>query len=326
MRWTCASSGRCRSGSAAARCALGGTKQRTLLALLALGAGEVVPVERIVDELWGDAPPATAAQSVQMHVSRLRRALATNTNGSVLVTRASGYRIDAEPERIDARRFEQLFASGQRSRRAGDTASAREQLEIALGLWRGDALVDVERGPVLATEAARLAELRLGAQLERIECDLELGRHAEVVAELEALARRHPLQERVRELLMLALYCSGRQADALAVYQETRRRLVDELGLEPTQRLQELQARILRHDATLAPPFEAKPQVPGAASVHRRQELVPRSPRRALVLAGAALVTMAMIALGLIGSETATTALNTSTPMPSARLTRARVG
>ena len=280
---------------------LSGAKQRALLALLAVGSGEV-PVERIVDELWGDAPPASAAQSVQMHVSRLRRVLAGSVNGNVIVTGPSGYGLADDATRIDARRFEELLGQGRASRRAGDVAGAREQLAAALELWRAEALSGVERGPVLATEAGRLDALLLSAQLDRIECDLELGRHDSVEAELEALARRHPLQERIRALLMIALYRGGRQAEALDVYRQTRRLLIEELGLEPTQRLQDLERSILRQDPGLAAPTDTESS-PSSEAIPRRDRapVAARGSRGGLLLAGLGLVALAIVGLVLVG-------------------------
>jgi peptide/nickel transport system substrate-binding protein len=281
---------------------LGGAKQRTLLALLAVSSGGVVPTERIVDELWGEAPPASAAQSVQMHVSRLRRVLAASVNGNVIVTRPSGYGLAGDTTRIDARRFEELVAQGQASRRAGDVAGAREQLAAALELWRAEALTGVERGPVLATEAGRLDALFLSARLDRIECDLDLNRHDSVVAELEALVRRHPLQERIRALLMVALYRGGRQADALDVYRQTRRLLIEELGLEPTQRLQDLERSILRQDPSLAAPADTE-RSPLSAAIPSadRAPAEAWSSRRGLLVAGLALVALAIVGLAVVG-------------------------
>ena len=272
---------------------LGGGKQRTLVALLAVYRGETVPVDRIIDELWGQAPPASAAQSVQMHVSRLRRVLASEVGGDVIVTAPGGYAL-APTASIDARRFEALLTEGQASRRAGDLETAREQLAAALELWRAEALTGVERGHVLSTEAGRLDALQLVAQLDRIECDMALGAHHTVVAELEALARRHPLQERIRALLMTALYRGGRQAEALEVYRDTRRLLMDELGLEPTQQLQDLEVAILRQDRALAAPVRREQATPPPPAE-------PSLPRRRLRWAALALTAVAAAGLGIAG-------------------------
>jgi peptide/nickel transport system substrate-binding protein len=267
--------------------ALGGTKQRTLLALLLAYAGETVRVERIVDELWTD-PPASATQSVQMHVSRLRRAL----GGQLIVTLPAGYMLHLETAELDLRGFELLVDAGHAARRRGDVPGARAAFEKALGKWRGEPFDGVAHGPALTAEAARLSELRLSAQLTRLECDLALGRHVEVLGELEALARREPLKERVRALQMLALYRDGRHADALEVYRRTRALLVEQLGLEPSPELRELQQRILRHDRSLRPARpEPQPTAAGPA----------RSRRRPPVLAGLAVAVAAGSALALLG-------------------------
>jgi DNA-binding SARP family transcriptional activator len=220
---------------------IGHGKQRTLLALLVLNAGRVVSTERLIDELWGDEPPATAVTALQVYVSKLRKTL----GGDVITTRAPGYAIDVSPGAVDLYRFEQLV----REARVVDPESAVALLCEALALWRGPALADVD----LRAEAERLDEMRLEAIEERIELELGFGHDAELVAELEALVREQPLRERAREQLMLALYRSGRQAEALDAYRDARRTLVDELGIEPGERLQELEQAILRHEPALQP-------------------------------------------------------------------------
>jgi DNA-binding SARP family transcriptional activator len=224
--------------------ALGGPKQRALLAVLLLHANDVVAVERLVDELWGESPPATVAKSVQVYVSRLRRELGEDR----LRTRAPGYTLRVEPGELDAARFEALAAEAAAARpeRAG------ELLRAALGLWRGPALADLAYEPFAQAAVARLEEQRLGVLEQRIDADLEAGRAAELVGELEALIREHPLREGLRGRLMLALYRSSRQADALAAFADARRTLDEELGLEPGPELRALQAAILRQDPGLA--------------------------------------------------------------------------
>jgi DNA-binding SARP family transcriptional activator/streptogramin lyase len=222
-------------------------KQRALLAVLLLNSDEVVSTDRLIDALWEDNPPASALNSVHVYVSQLRKALG---NGR-LETRGHGYRLALEPERIDLGRFERLLAEGRELLAAGEAARAAEVLRAALALWRGPPLSDFASEPFSQGEIARLEELRLAALEERIEADLVLGRHAELVSELEALARRHPLRERLRAQLMLALYRSGRQAEALAAYEQARRMLAEELGLDPGRTLQELERAILRQDAEL---------------------------------------------------------------------------
>jgi DNA-binding SARP family transcriptional activator len=219
-------------------------KPRALLALLLLNPGRVVATERLIDELWGDSPPATAATALHVYVSGLRKALGDRT----IVTREPGYVIEVAPEAVDLHRFETLRAEA----RDADPPRAASLLREALALWRGPALADVP----LPTEAARLDELRFGAVAERIDADLELGAHEELVPELEALVREHPFHERPRRQLMLALYRAGRQADALAAFADARRTFVDALGVDPSPMLQELQHAILRQDVSLAPPTD----------------------------------------------------------------------
>jgi predicted ATPase/DNA-binding SARP family transcriptional activator len=238
--------------------AVGAGKERALLAVLLLHANEVVPSERLIDELWGEAAPATVAKMVQGYVSHLRRALrgggAGNGADGLLVTRAGGYMLRLEPGQFDLDCFERLLRDGRGALEAGESERAAGMLREALGLWRGPPLVDFGYEPFAQAEIARLEELRLAALEERIEADLELGRHADLVAELEGLIAEHPLRERVRGQLMLALYRCDRQADALEVYRRGRRRLVDELGLEPSPALQQLEQAILTQSAELAAP------------------------------------------------------------------------
>jgi DNA-binding SARP family transcriptional activator len=231
--------------------ALGGQRQRALLAMLLLEAGRVVPTERLVDQLWGEGAPKTATTSLQNAISRLRRELGEE----LLETRSPGYFLRVDAERIDVNRFERLL----RAARGAAPRERRELLQQALGLWRGPALADFAFEQFAQAEIRRLEELRLVAVEERINADVELGRHGDVVGELEALVAAHPLRETLRRQLMLGLYRSGRQAEALDVYQETRARFVEELGIEPGPELRQLQAEILRHGAGLA--------VPGAAVV-----------------------------------------------------------
>ena len=224
--------------------ALGGPRQRALLAALLLRAGRVVPTEQLVDELYGAEPPKTATASLQNAVASLRKALGPQT----LVTKAPGYLLAVPPERIDARRFELLLADA----REASSAERRTLLLRALALWRGPPLAEFAFEAWAETEARRLDDLRMVALEERIEADIDLGRPADVVSELESLAQEHPLRERVCELHMLALYRAGRQADALEAYTTIRKALA-ELGLEPSERLKALQAGILQHDPGLSP-------------------------------------------------------------------------
>jgi predicted ATPase/DNA-binding SARP family transcriptional activator len=241
--------------------ALGRGKERALLAVLLLHANEVVPSERLIDELWGEAAPTTVAKSVQVYVSHLRRALRGGGAGDgadgLLVTRAGGYMLRLEPGQFDLDRFERLLRDGRRALAAGEPERAAGTLREALALWRGPPLVDFGYEPFAQAEIARLEELRLAALEERIEADLALGRHAELVAELETLVAAQPLRERIRGQLMLALYRCDRQAEALDVYRQGRERLVEELGLEPSPALQRLEQAILTQGAELSAPAAA---------------------------------------------------------------------
>jgi class 3 adenylate cyclase/predicted ATPase len=236
---------------------LGPTKQRALLAVLLIRANEVVTSDALIDALWPEQPPETAANALQVYVSGLRRAL--GPSASLLETRPLGYAVTVGSDVLDRDRFENLLGTGRAALGAGDPTAAGETLREALSLWRGPALADFRYEPFAQAEIARLEDLRLAANEERIEADLALGRHAELVGELEGLVAAHPVRERLRGQLMLALYRSGRQAEALEVYQETRRGLVEELGIEPSQPLRDLEAAILRQDAALTPPTAAAP-------------------------------------------------------------------
>jgi class 3 adenylate cyclase/tetratricopeptide (TPR) repeat protein len=241
------------AASGADTIALGGQKPRTLLAMLALEPGRVVSVDRLVEALWPGEPPETAAHAIQVYVSQLRKALGAER----LVTRAPGYVLETEPERVDIHRFTQLVDDGRTALQGGEAVVAEGALREALDLWRGPALVDFLYEPFAQTEIARLEELRLVAVEERVDADLGLGRHVELVSELEALVTAHPLRERPRAQLMLALYRSGRQADALAAYRVARDTLLDELGLEPGPDLKQLESAILRQDESLLLPETA---------------------------------------------------------------------
>jgi class 3 adenylate cyclase len=217
-------------------------KQRALLALLALRAGEVVSTNRLVDELWGETPPKAAVGSLQNLVSELRKALGTE----VLVTRSPGYVLDLERNAVDAHRFERLTREAQEALPEQRATRLRE----ALALWRGPALTDVGLEHA-TTEAARFEELRLAAWEDRLEAELELGRQSQAIGELESLVAKHPLRERPIGLLMLALYRAGRQVEALEAYRRARETLVDELGIDPSPELQRLEQAILRQDSEL---------------------------------------------------------------------------
>jgi len=209
--------------------ALGAPKQRALLAALLLAPNRPVSVDRLVDALWGVDPPANAANALQYHVSQLRKLL-----GDAIATQESGYLLRVEPDQLDALRFERLLADGEHAE--------------ALRLWRDEPLRELTDDAVAQAEARRLDALRLTALERRIEAELALGRHAELVPELEALVRAHPLHERLSGALMRALYGAGRQADALDVYRRTRETFIDELGIEPSPALRELEGAILRQE------------------------------------------------------------------------------
>jgi predicted ATPase/DNA-binding SARP family transcriptional activator len=237
--------------------ALGGQRPRALFAILALMGGRVVTVDRLIDELWGEEPPARARDSLQMHVSRLRKALAeAGADGGRLVSDAGGYRLQVRPGECDVDRWQEALDLARRARADGEPRVARERLEEALGVWRGQALAGVSTNSLLAAERVRLEEERLGAVSEGIELDLELGRHGELLGQLEALVIAHPLKERLVELQMLALYRCGRQADALAAFHAARGRFVEELGIEPAEPLRQLHEDVLKHAAELSPPVE----------------------------------------------------------------------
>jgi DNA-binding SARP family transcriptional activator len=236
--------------------ALEGSKRRALLALLLLHANETLSSDRLIDELWGEQPPATAAKTLQVHVSRLRKALTSGRGGGadVVVTREHGYELRVDLEQIDAHRFERLLNEGRRELAADRPDEALAALEEALALWRGPPLADLAYEPFAQVEIARLEDLRAETREQLIEAKLALGRHVEVIGQLEALIDEHPFRERLRAQLMLALYRADRQADALQAFQEARRKLVEELGIEPGQRLRELEAAILAQDPALAQP------------------------------------------------------------------------
>ncbi|KUN32861.1 hypothetical protein AQJ30_36300 [Streptomyces longwoodensis] len=244
-------------------------KPRQVLALLALHADRVVPVSSLIDELWGAAPPRSARTTLQTYVLQLRELISAalqaappqpDTDGAarrtakdVLVTMPSGYLLAAGGGSNDVRTFERLAGTGYRAMDAGDYTAAARQLREALGLWTGTALADVQAGAQLEMEIRRLEENRLCALDQRIEADLKLGRHRELLAELTVLVNRYRTHESLHGQFMLALYRSGRRGEALEVYQRLRATLVRDLGLEPSAELQRLQRSILMaHPETTA--------------------------------------------------------------------------
>jgi DNA-binding SARP family transcriptional activator len=264
--------------------ALEAPKQRTLLAVLLLHANEVVSTERLVDELWGDRPPPTAVKTLQVHVSQLRKALGGNT----IVTSGRGYVARVAAAEIDAARFRDLVAEARHLRGSRNHAEAAQAYRDALALWRGDALADVTLRADAQNELVQLDELRVTAVEERIDCELALGQHQALVDELGRLVAKHPYRERLAAQLLLALYRSGRQADALAAYRSTRRRLAEDLGIEPGDELRRLEQAILRHDPSLEP---APP--PHRKQIGRRRRVV----GAALGLGAAVLVAAAALAV-----------------------------
>jgi predicted ATPase/DNA-binding SARP family transcriptional activator len=226
---------------------LGGARPRALLAILLLRRNEVVPAERLLEDLYGTEQPVTAAKTLQVHVSRLRKVL----GASALHTHGTGYRLQTGADEVDADRFAHLLADGRSSLSAGDAAAAARSLEAALALWRGPPLSDFAYMDFARSEIARLEELRLSSIEELCEARLALGRPVETVLELEKLVAEHPLRERLRAQLMLALYRSGRQTEALTAYRDGRRALVEDFGIEPGRALRDLEKAILEQDPAL---------------------------------------------------------------------------
>ena len=269
---------------------IAGRQQRLLLTLLVLRANQVVPPEQLVDALWGPAPPMTAAAGLRVSVSKLRRALGAAGAPGALVTRTGGYVIELGPDRTDIARFEALI---ERARATGDPAARVALLEEALALWRGPPLEGLVHDPVAVAELARLEEVRALAIEDRVDCELALGHHRELVPELEALAAAAPLRERRQGQLMRALNGSGRQAEALETYRRFRERLVDELGLEPGPDLREIEQAILRQERPGDRPavLPANDQAPGPPSrfSHRARWLVAAAVAVCLLVAAAGL-------------------------------------
>ena len=273
---------------------LGGAKQRALLALLLLQPNRIVSRDRLIDELWEADPPETARTALQVHVSQLRKSLGRDR----IVTQAPGYLVRVEPGELDLELFEELVRGVDRY----DAGRAAQALRDALALWRGPPLGDLD-GSFADAERARLHEQRLLALEQRIDAELELGLHAELVPELEALVRANPLREHLQAQLMLALYRCGRQADALAVYRRGRRQLAEELGLEPGAELRRLEKAILEQDESIAPLQVSAAYRPLGAAGARRGSL------RLLAVAAGALVLAASLAAGIVLATGSSTAL-----------------
>ena len=233
--------------------ALGRLKERMVLAVLLLHANEFVSRERLIDEIWGVAPPPTARKAVNVYVSKLRKTLSLNGHDRI-ATVDGGYRLVIDHDLIDAERARRLVTSAHECMSTGDSSAASQLLDEAVALWRGPTLAGLPLESFGRDEIAELDELRLTALMDRIYCDLAQGRHERVLGELQVLVREHPLRERLRAQQLLALYRADRQADALEAYQQARHDLIDELGIEPSESLQRLQQAILQHDAALETP------------------------------------------------------------------------
>jgi DNA-binding SARP family transcriptional activator len=264
-------------------------KQRALLGVLLLHANETVSTDRLIDELWGERPPATATKVLQTYVSQLRRLVGADA----IRTRPPGYLLRVEEEAVDAAEFRRLTAEGRGLAADGRHDAASAQFRQALALWRGPPLADVVFESFARNEVERLEEERLGAVMDLFDAELALAHHEQVVPELETLVSQHPLHERLRAQLMLALYRSGRQADALSTYQQGRRVLVDELGLEPSRELQELEKAILTHDAALD-----SPPPPSRAAPRSLRSQLPLRAVGAVVLGAGAVAALLAFALG----------------------------
>ena len=270
---------------------LGPKKQRSLLAVLALHANETVSVDRLVDALWGDRPPATARKMVQLYVSQLRQLLAADS--AQIVTQGHGYELRLDPGVVDAASFERLVEEA-----TGDNGVPNQAAHAALALWQGAPLADVANEPFAAAEIRRLEELRLRATELAIDDDLALGREQEALAKLERLIEDDPLRERPYAQRMLALYRAGRQADALEAYSVARQRLVEEAGIEPGSEMRDLQARMLRQDPSLERPAQREPTRPAPTTVRPRRARRRDLPARSLIWAAAA---AALLAVGVFG-------------------------
>ena len=228
-------------------------KERVVLAVLLLHANELVSRDRLIDELWGEAPPPTARKALAVYVSQLRKKLTRNGDDPI-ATATGGYRLHLDPESLDVARAHGVLASARESASRGQLDTAAQEFRDALSFWRGATLAGLQLESHGRDEVAQLDELRLTALMDRIDCDLALGRHEELLGELHVLVGEHPLHERLRAQLMLALYRADRQAEALEAYQQAREVLVEELGIEPSPALQRLQKGILIHDPALELP------------------------------------------------------------------------
>ena len=246
---------------------LGGVKQRALLAALLLDAGRVVSADRLIDDLWGEEAPFQARHNLQELVSQLRKSLRTAGTDDRIVTRATGYVIEVAPGELDLHRFESLVSEGRASSTAGDLSTAAAKIAEALALWQGPPLADLVFEGFAQQEIARLEELRISVLEERLALDLALGHHGDVIGELQSYVEANPLRERLREQLMLALYRSDRQAEALEAYRQGRALLAEELGLDPSPALRNMEAAILGQDPDLDPPGAQEDRTTSTAPV-----------------------------------------------------------
>ncbi|MEY2534988.1 MAG: hypothetical protein QOF29_2898 [bacterium] len=317
--------------------AIGAGKQRALLAVLLLHANEVVTSERLIDKLWDDGPPPTAAKSIHVYVSQIRKAMrnggpSQHDDAGVLLTQAGGYVLRVEPREFDVRCFERAVEDGRLALGRNEPERAAERLREGLRLWRGPPLADFRYDAFAQAEIARLEELRLGALEERIEADLAVGHHTALVGELETLVADDPLRERLRGLLMVALYRCDRQAEALDVYRRGRRELVEQLGLEPSRTLQRLEQSILAQDPDLAAPAGGReltaapvrlataPRPPLLAPPAPASPTIPRGPPRAPPVHGRRALLGAGVVTLLAVVAAAAVKLLSPTPTPATRI------
>jgi len=294
--------------------ALGTLKERLVLGVLLLHPNEFVARERLIDDLWGEAPPPTAHKAVNVYLSKVRKALGV-AGADPITTASGGYRLNVDAEALDASRMQVLVATARECVAKGEPEAAAERFQEALSLWRGPTLAGLQLESRGRDEVAALDELRLTAVMDRIDCDLALGRHDLALGELGVLVREHPLRERLRAQQMLALYRADRQAEALEAYAEARQTLVDDLGIEPSEALQRLQQAILRHDPSLetpagtaavngsAPEPATAPPALGVDVSDRAPKRGLRSRRWQLALAGVALLAASAAAAAILSNS-----------------------
>jgi DNA-binding SARP family transcriptional activator/ABC-type oligopeptide transport system substrate-binding subunit/streptogramin lyase len=288
---------------------LGGAKQRAALAILLLNRNRVVSRDRLVDGIWGDTPPASAAHTLETYISRLRRALRNDGDAERLVTRPPGYLLRVDDGELDLHELEAHMEQGRRALAADDPRAAAATLREALALFRGTPLEDLAYAPFAAVEIGRLDDLRAAALEQRIDADLALGRHTQLIGELEGLVAEHPLREHAWSQLMLARYRSGRQGEALATFDRARHQLAGELGIDPGESLQQLHQQILLQDPTLRLPqppttLETPPDEQALAETPiRRRGPWPGRGRTRLLLAAVALGAAALVAAALLSTR-----------------------